>query len=231
MRFVRVAVCTNYNDWAVLTTEIVYSSYPDRNRCPGPPDFVAIDVETANANVSSICQIAVVSFARDQVVHEWHSLVNPEEPFAPLNVQLHGIDSLDVRSAPSFPMIAEDVISLMAGNVVASHMAFDRVALERVCSKYALSQIPCMWLDTARVSRRTWSQFKRRGYALKSVASQCGIQVQHHNALEDAKAAGSVLVRAISESGINIDGWLSRLAVSPRVGRRSAEHQDLGVAR
>ena len=54
--------------------------------------FNAIDVETANADPSSICQIGIVRI-RDGKIKEFRSsLVNPEMRFNPANVGLHGID-------------------------------------------------------------------------------------------------------------------------------------------
>jgi DNA polymerase-3 subunit epsilon len=178
--------------------------------CVDETSFVAVDVETANANLSSICQIAAVSFVAGRVVHVWQSLVNPEEPFAPLNVSLHGIDRTATQNAPPFPMVAPALCSLITDKVVASHMAFDKVALQRVYLKYCLPPVVCTWLDTARVSRRAWPRFARRGYGLKSIASWCGIEFQHHNALEDARVAGALLLRAISDTGVSVDDWISR---------------------
>jgi DNA polymerase-3 subunit epsilon len=68
-----------------------------------PSSFLALDVETANANISSICQSAVVRFEVGKAVNIWHSLVNPGEPFAALNVAIHGIDAGTVQDAPDFP--------------------------------------------------------------------------------------------------------------------------------
>ena len=43
--------------------------------------FVAIDVETANADFASICQVGIVRFEASAIVDEWQSLVNPEDYF------------------------------------------------------------------------------------------------------------------------------------------------------
>jgi DNA polymerase III subunit epsilon len=41
--------------------------------------FVAIDFETANASLASICQIGVAVFIDGQIVDEWETLINPED--------------------------------------------------------------------------------------------------------------------------------------------------------
>ena len=65
-------------------------------------DFVAIDVETANSDQGSICQIGLVVFSGDRIHETWQSLVNPEDEFDPRNVLIHGIDESSVRDAPRF---------------------------------------------------------------------------------------------------------------------------------
>ena len=90
-------------------------------------------------------------------------------------------------------------------------MSFDRVALSRACQKYEVPVLDCKWLDTARVCRRAWTQFAKRGFGLADIASHCGIQFRHHDAVEDARAAGQVLLRAMSETGLGIEEWLVRV--------------------
>ena len=66
-------------------------------------NFVVIDVETANPDLSSICQVGVVEF-RDGKLHDsWESLVNPEDYFDDMNVSIHGIEDHMVCNAPKWP--------------------------------------------------------------------------------------------------------------------------------
>lgn len=178
------------------------------------PSFIALDLETANLRPSSICELAAIRFLDGKAVETWHSLVNPEQPFAPLHVALHGINPGPLRDAPLFPDIIPTLSSLLKGKVVASHTAFDRVSLRQACLKYALPEIQCTWLDTAAVARRTWPRFAKRGYGLKSLAQWCGFEFRHHNAAEDAKAVGHILIRAVADSGIPVEDWVARLLKS-----------------
>jgi DNA polymerase-3 subunit epsilon len=52
--------------------------------------------------------------------------------------------------------------------------------------------------------RHTWPRFSRRGYGLKNIAAWLGIPFDHHNAVEDARAAGEVVVRALGEKGVEL---------------------------
>jgi DNA polymerase III epsilon subunit-like protein len=171
--------------------------------------FIALDVETANSNISSVCQIALVWFVVGEPVEVWHSLVNPREPFAALNVSLHGIDAVAVQDSPTLTDVMRTVAAMLAGKVVASHMPFDRIALEKACSQHCIPQLTCFWIDTARVARLAWPRFAKRGYGLRSLASWHGIDFRHHDAVEDASTAGRILAHAVAETGISLERWLS----------------------
>ena len=173
--------------------------------------FFVIDVETANADLSSICQIGIVSFQDKQVVETWESLINPEDDFDHINISIHGITEEKVSGAPVFPNIFENLYSRFQGQIVVSHMPFDRIALARVTEKYNLPTLNCTWLDSARVARRTWKQFAYSGYGLANLAEELGVKFQHHDALEDARAAGEILIKAIDETGLDISNWLQRV--------------------
>ena len=174
-------------------------------------DFVAIDVETANPDLASICQIGIVAFENGCPAQSWESLVNPEDYFDGMNVSIHGIDERTVEGAPVLPQVVDMVRSLVVGSVLASHTCFDRVAVAQVLDKYSLEQFDCAWLDTAKVVRRAWPELSQRGYGLESVARKLGIEFTHHNAVEDARAAGEILVRAIRETGISLSEWIDRV--------------------
>ena len=169
--------------------------------------FVAFDVETATPDLASICQIGVVVFEGGRVAETWESLINPGEPFHPANVSVHGICGDTVKDAPSMHEVFERLGGYLNDQVVVHHTAFDRVSIARAASKHGLGEIRGIWLDTARVVRRTWPQFSRSGYGLKNVASHLGIEFRHHSAGEDARAAGEILLRAVEESSVGLEEW------------------------
>ena len=183
--------------------------------------FVAIDVETANSDLASICQIGIVRFVDGEIRESWETLVNPEDYFAAMNTSIHGIEERDVADAPRFSSVAPDMARMLEGHVVVSHMPFDRVALMRVHDKNSLPHIECTWLDSAAVCRRAWPQLRARGYGLANVAEWCEIEFQHHNAEDDARAAGLILVRAMRDTGLGVQDWLKRVRepIDPSISR------------
>jgi DNA polymerase-3 subunit epsilon len=172
--------------------------------------FVALDFETANPSLDSICQIGVVVFDDGCVVETWETLVDPEDYFDGWNVSIHGIDESHVVGAPKFPDIVERLRNFLAGQTVIHHTPFDRVALARTNEKHKLGDVSCQWLDTARVVRRAWPEFSHRGYGIKNVAKSLGIDFKHHAAHEDARAAGEILLHAMRQSGLSLSDWLVR---------------------
>lgn len=190
-------------------------------------EFVALDVETANASLASICQVGVVHFADGIVTDSWESLIDPQDYFDEINVSIHGIDERQVRGAPTFTQIAANLVARIEGRVVVSHTAFDRLAITQACAKYGLATQDCRWLDSARVVRRAWpDRYSRRGYGLGPVCSDLGIQFEHHRAVEDARAAGMCVLRAMEHMGLDIDGWLARVrrSIIPGMDERIRRH-------
>lgn len=174
--------------------------------------FVAIDVETANADLSSICQVGVAIFQNGSCVDSWSSLVDPEDDFDGFNVSIHGIDEQKVKGAPTWSRIADTLRGTLADSIVACHTPFDRASTSLACEKHGLAQFNCQWLDTARVVRRAWpEQFGTKGYGLHNVAKFLGIDFKHHDALEDARAAGEVLCRASAHAGLTLEDWFVRV--------------------
>ena len=78
-------------------------------------DFVAIDVETANADMASICQIGIAKFADGELVEEWSSLVNPEDYFNFINVGIHGITENDVNVGGEIELCAAELAERQQG--------------------------------------------------------------------------------------------------------------------
>lgn len=173
-------------------------------------DFTSIDVETANADLSSICQIGVVQFRDGVVANRWKTLVNPNDYFDAMNVSVHGITESDVSAAPAFPEIAEQLGLLLTSSIVCCHTSFDRTAVHAAHTKNCLIAPDVQWLDTARVVRRTWLERSRSGYGLGPVAEMLGISFRHHDAEEDARAAGEILLHAIAKSGLTVAEWIVR---------------------
>lgn len=175
-------------------------------------EFVAIDVETANADMSSICQIGLALYENGALSEEWKSYIDPEDYFDGINISIHGIDETVVRGAPKLTELAEHLQRLLNDKIVVCHTHFDRVAMKLAADKHGIRLPECIWLDSARVARRAWDDFAWGGYGLYNICKTLGYEFKHHDALEDAKAAGNILLAAIERSGLGLEEWLKRVA-------------------
>ena len=174
--------------------------------------FVAIDCETANPSYASICQIGLAEYCGATIEREWKSYINPEEYFHPWNVHVHGIDFPVVENSPRLPELHEHLLEWLNDRVLVCHTSFDQIAVLQAFKKYDLSLPNSVWLDSARVARRTWAECAYSGYGLYSVCERTGYKFAHHDALEDAKAAAQVLLAASSVTGLGLDEWINRVS-------------------
>jgi DNA polymerase III subunit epsilon len=183
-------------------------------------NFIALDVETANADMSSICSLGLVHFKDGEVFKDLSTLIDPEDHFDPVNISVHGIKPEDVIGKPTIRAAYPALLENLANCIVVHHTHFDRTAFRQIAAKLSQSELPCHWLDSARMARRAWERFSQSGFGLKNLAAEFQIEFQHHQPSEDARCAGMVALRAIKDTGIPIDQWcelLEQVEHSPRI--------------
>lgn len=168
-------------------------------------EFYALDIETANEDVSSICQIGIAHFVDGCLVDTFCSYVDPEEEFSYINIDIHGITREMVSGSPKVDEVLESIRPTLENKIVAHHMPFDKASLSKAALRYGKEMINCDWVDTARVVRRVWEEYRQVGYGLSNISNHLGISFTHHDALEDARAAGLVLINALNKSGMSLD--------------------------
>ena len=174
-------------------------------------NFLALDVETANADSSSICQIGIAEFNNGEIIDKWSTLINPEDYFDPFNVAIHGISENQVKNAPIFKDIYQELKQRIENKVTVHHMPFDRIAINRACDANNLEYLQPKWLDSAKIVRRTWQEFAHSGYGLSNIAKHLNINFSHHDALEDASTAGIIVTKACEITNLTIDEWFKRV--------------------
>jgi DNA polymerase III subunit epsilon len=170
--------------------------------------FFSLDVETANWDSSTICQIGIGKFVNGELVETWESLIDPQSSFHWGNIRVHGITEEMVQGAPAFSEVYPVLRNLLAENIVIHHSPFDCQAFRKAYNRFNLKPINIHWLDSARIVRHTWNQFSKSGYNLANVANHLGIEFRHHDALEDSVAAGKIVVEACRLTDRRVDEWL-----------------------
>lgn len=159
-------------------------------------DFVAIDVETANPERSSICSIAAVKVRDGLVVDKRYSLICPEPNYYHWAcVRVHGITDADTNKAPTFDKIWREWLPWFEELPLVAHNAqFDSGCIAAACRIYQLDTPP-QFLCTCKAARKA---IRREVLPSKSLDSLChyfGIPLkQHHNALADAEACAALAI-------------------------------------
>lgn len=166
-------------------------------------EFVAIDFETANASRDSACSIGIVTFKDGKIVNEYYHLIRPDElDFDPFNVEIHGITEDMVKNEPRFNELWPEILPMLENkNVVAHYAQFDMSVLRKTLDYYNIPypnfSYICSWI----LSKKAFPNLL--SYRLNDVAESINFQFNHHNALDDAKACGAIVLKALENSKAN----------------------------
>lgn len=179
----------------------------------GPFRFIALDVETANSDASSICQIGIACVRHDGAIETFATYVNPRCRFSGFNVQLHGIGPDHVATAPDFGTAFARLAPLLGPHPLIQHSSFDKRAIDQACALSALDASSWQWSNSVTIARRAWPEFiGNGGHGLSHLKRQLGLHFEHHDAGEDARAAALVVLQAEARLGRTYDEILTRKA-------------------
>lgn len=162
----------------------------------GPFRFFALDVETANHDRGSICQIGVACVRPDESIETWVTLVDPQTSHFVFS-GLHGITADMVQGAPTIGTVLDALELFLAGQPVYQHSGFDRSAVRAACASLGRSEPSWNWRDSVSLARAAWPELKKAGgHGLASLKIFLGLSFEHHDAGEDARAAAQVVLLA-----------------------------------
>ncbi len=151
-------------------------------------NFVAIDVETANYNPSSICSIGCVKVRDGEITDTYYSLVHPEPDwYVPRFIAIHGITDDDTYNAPTFDTVWREILDWCEGlPFVAHNAAFDWKCVSSAARIYQLDA-PERFYCTLVAARRKLTRWQCPSKSLPHLCQYFGIDFSnHHNALADA---------------------------------------------
>lgn len=159
--------------------------------------FTAIDVETANEQRNSLCAIAVVQVQAGVVTRCWKTLVRPHElRVEAINRSIHRIGVDELREAPSFAEVWEQIAPLVEGNIIAAHNAeFDLNVLQQTLAYHTLRAPSFRSLCTLKLAHVAFPALD--DYRLPDVASYLGLPFRHHACDEDARVCAQIAIQGI----------------------------------
>ena len=169
-------------------------------------NFVAIDLETATSDRSSICQIGITEVVGGipQEPKSW--LVQPEgNIYDSMNIWIHGIRPEDTKDCPLFPDVWKEVQPYLQGKIVVAHnTSFDMYALRDAFDKYGMEYPSFDYYCSLRIAR-----YIIKGcysYSLDVVLDYLGIELeQHHKADYDSLGCAKLLLRCLEIDNSTLD--------------------------
>lgn len=159
--------------------------------------YAAIDFETAYWGPGSACSLGISVSDGEKITDEWYRLIKPYSMKFDLDcVRVNGIYPDDVEKEPPFPFYWKEVAERLEGSIVFAHNArFDMGVLASVLDVYDLPDIHFLYGDTVAMARVLWKELPN--HKLGTVAESLGYDFHHHQALDDARACGLIVQKAI----------------------------------
>lgn len=159
-------------------------------------DFVAVDVETANAFRGSVCQVGLVAVRGGRVVDEWGAMLQPPSGHCWVDVdrgQVHGFTTELLSRQPVFESVWPEVLRRLGGQVLVAHNAsFDLGALQDASVEGGFGELDVDYVCSLVLARR---HLDLPRHTLDAVAAECGVRLdRHHDALADARAAAEITI-------------------------------------
>lgn len=158
--------------------------------------FVAIDVETANREASSICSIGAVKVVNGVIVDRFYELVKPEPEYYSryFSEQIHGIFAADTENVDTFDVVWRRFSNFLGRlPLIAHNKAFDENCIRVAHKVYRMDYPDYPFFCTLIKARRTIPRQMCGSYSLPFLCEFFGIPFSnHHNALADAEGCAKI---------------------------------------
>lgn len=164
-------------------------------------NFVAIDFETAIRH--HICAVGIVTVENGKIIDKYYSLVKPpNNEYNWHNIQVHGITETDTENASSFTEVYPEIKKRLSNKLVVAHNeSFDRSVLQKTMFSnnldYSELNISDSWQCTMQMCR---ANSKYPSGKLNECCLVEDIELNHHEALSDARACAELFLRINSTS-------------------------------
>lgn len=151
---------------------------------------VALDFETSDRWADSACALGLTRIEGGVIVGELYRLIRPPRSRVYFT-EIHGLTWDMLKDEPTFAELWPQFSAFMQGAelLVAHNASFDRRVLCGSCSFYGLTP-PCLpFACTVKGARRGLGLAHNR---LNDVCAHLGIELEHHHAMSDARAAAKI---------------------------------------
>jgi len=160
-------------------------------------DFIAIDFETASNKHHSACSLGLVFVKNSKIVDQKYYLIKPPGKFVSYNTKVHGLTEKDVKNAPTWDLIWDEINALTKNTLLIAHSAsFDVSVLTACCNYYGLPLPHFQYIDSIDLFRAAYPTHQKA--SLDYCAHLLSVKLEnHHNAVEDALACAQIAIKSI----------------------------------
>ena len=153
----------------------------------GPLVFVDIETNGLSHIRGRVIEVGAIRVEDGAIVSEFKQLIDPATPLPQFITNLTGITEHDLKGAPLFMAIADELSNIMDGAVFVAHdVRFDYSFLKQEFKRIGKSFAPKQ-LCTLRLSRTLYPQY--RTHKLQDLITRHNLQVAaRHRAYDDAHA-------------------------------------------
>ena len=171
-------------------------------------DFVSIDLETTGLlyKEDGIIELAAVKFRDGKEAASYHTYINPGREIPERITELTGITQDQIKDAPSFQDICQEVLAFIGDDVLmAHHISFDYAFLKRAVVNCASADwikkngFERMGIDTLKIARAFLPTLESR--SLGALCKHYKIPLDAHKALEDARATARLYLKLWDDFG------------------------------
>ncbi len=165
--------------------------------------FLSIDFETANDSLLSACAIGAAYFENMETSNTSHSLIKPplfHKKLKTENFNIHKIDYSEYSKSKNFKTIWFQLVEQLQiiendeTHFVCFNAIFDLSVLMNLTKKYNIKK-NFVFYDPMEIAKHIWPD--RESYSLKNLSKDFDIELNHHNPLSDAIAAGRLVIKQL----------------------------------
>ena len=165
-------------------------------------DFITIDFETATAQRDSPCEMGLTFVQDGQILETKSWLIKPlYNEFDYFNMLIHGIRPEHVADQPEFNELWKEIRPLVENKFLIAHNAgFDISVLRRTLEAYELPFPSLDYSCSYIFSKKVWQGLP--AYDLKTLCRINNIDLNHHRAGADSRAAAELTLKAFEIAGV-----------------------------
>ncbi len=163
-------------------------------------NYVVIDTETTGLSnrTDEIIEIGMVKIENGNIVDEYSTLIKPNCIISTAASKVNGIYDSDVKNAPSFNDVCNDIYKFINGNTIVAHNAsFDISFLKRQSEECGIETDEIFYVDSIDIAKNSINNIAN--YKLDTIVKFFGLSEQNHRALDDARQTAIIVQKCIEK--------------------------------